>query len=173
LPPEPPPALPPPVPAPKAALDAVAREASAGVARFCDLKVIEAVPLELGDVGVAVQRAGGDRAQVAYESITAIAVAAVGGLAGKPVLLVDLIVNWNDTGGGPLQLIRLRSDAFDVRALIPGATRSVDAFRALLEQLLARTGAVPLPDIDAVRGRPFGRYGDLVAYHRAVLQVDA
>ena len=165
--------MPPPVPATNDGPHELALEASASVARFSDLKVIEAVPLELGDAGVAVQRVGGGQGRVAYDSIGAIAVAAVSELSSKPVLIIDLVVNWNDTGGGPLQLIRLRSDAFDVRGLIPGATRSVDAFRALLEQLLARSGAVPLPDIDAVRGRPFGRYDDLGSYHREVLQVDA
>jgi hypothetical protein len=96
----------------------------------------------------------------------------VEGLSSKPVLIIDLIVNWNDTGEGPLQLIRLRSDAFDVRKLIPRVTRSVDAFRALQEQLLARTGAVPLPDRDAVRGRPFRTFSDLEIYQREVLQVE-
>jgi len=97
----------------------------------------------------------------------------VNGLSSKPVLVIDLIANWNDTEGGPLQLIRLRSDAFDVRTLVPGATRSVDAFRALLEQLLARTRAVPLPDLDGVRGQPFARYADLESYQREALLVEA
>jgi hypothetical protein len=55
---------------------------------------------------------------------------------------------------------------------LPQATRSIDAFRALQEQLLARTGAVPLPDRDAVRGRPFRTYSGLESYVREVLQVE-
>jgi membrane associated rhomboid family serine protease len=165
-------AAPPPPAAPEAQANDLAFAASASVARFCDLKVIEAAPLELAEAGVALQRVGGGRGRVDYDKIQALAVAAVDGLSSKPVLIIDLIINWNDTGEGPLQLIRLRSDAFDVRKLLPQATRSVDAFRALQEQLLARTGAVPLPDRDAVRGRPFRTYSDLESYVREVLQVE-
>ena len=82
------------------------------------------------------------------------------------------ILNWNADRESPLRLIRLRSDAFDVRALIPGIPRSIDAFRALQAQLLARTGAVPLPDREAARGRPYRNYADVESYQREVLQVD-
>jgi hypothetical protein len=164
--------LPPPPPAPEAPAHDLALAAAASVERFCDLKVIEAAPLELAEEGVALQRVGGGRGRVDYDKVQALAVAAVEGLSSKPVLIIDLIINWNDTGDGPLQLIRLRSDAFDVRKLMPQATRSIDAFRALQEQLLARTGAVPLPDRDAVRGRPFRTYSDLESYLREVLQVE-
>jgi hypothetical protein len=159
-------------PPPEALAHELALEASASVARFCDLKVIEAAPLELAEEGIALQRIGGGRGRVDYEKVQALGVAAVEGLSSKPVLIIDLIVNWNDTGEGPLQLIRLRSDAFDVRKLIPRATRSIDAFRALQEQILARTGAAPLPDRDAVRGRPFRSYSDLESYQREVLQLE-
>ena len=164
--------MPPPPPAPEAPAHDLALAAAASVERFCDLKVIEAAPLELAEEGVALQRVGGGRGRVDYDKVQALAVAAVEGLSSKPVLIIDLIVNWNDTGEGPLQLIRLRSDAFDVRKLMPQATRSIDAFRALQEQLLARTGAVPLPDRDAVRGRPFRTYPDLESYLREVLQLE-
>jgi len=165
-------ASPPPVPAPESPAHDLALAASASVAHFCGLKVIDAVPLKLSEEGIAMQRAGGRSGRVGYHRIQALAVAAVEGLSSKPVLIIDMIVNWNDTGEGPLQVIRLRSDTFDVRKLIPRATRSVDAFRALQEQLLARSGAVPLPDRDAVRGRPFRTYPSLESYLREVLQVE-
>jgi membrane associated rhomboid family serine protease len=164
---------PPPPPAPEAPEHAVALAASAAVARFCGLKVIEAAPVQLAEDGVTLQRVGGGRGRVAYDKIQALGVAAVKGLSSKPVLIIDLVMNWNDTGEGPLQVIRLRSDAFDVRKLLPQAARSIDAFRALQEQLLARTGSVPLPDRDAVRGRPFRTYSDLESYVREVLQVES
>ena len=146
---------------------------SASLARFVGLKVIDAVPEELADAGVVLRRASGGSGQVAYTKIQALAVAAVGQLAPKPVLLVDLIMNWNDAGDGPLQLIRLRSDAFDARKLVPRAASALEAFRTLVEQLLARTGAVPLPDRDATRGRPFRTCPDLASYEREVLQAEA
>ena len=55
---------------------------------------------------------------------------------------------------------------------MPQATNSADAFRSLLEQLLARTGATPLPDRNSVRGRPFSTHAELAEYERVVLQVD-
>jgi hypothetical protein len=162
----------PPPPPPQSAAHDLASAASASVARFCGVKVIEAVPLELADEAVVLQRAGGESGRVDYRRIQALGVAAVKGLVSKPVLIVDLIINWRDAGEGPLQVIRLRSDAFDVRRLIPHSERSIDAFRALGEQLLARTGAEPLPDRDAVRGRPFRTHPDIDSYQREVLQVE-
>jgi hypothetical protein len=88
------------------------------------------------------------------------------------VLVIDFLMNWSDPTAEQLQLIRLRSDRFDVRALSPESTSAAEAFRFVLEQLLARTEAVPLPGRDAVRGRPFATHADLAAYQRAVLQVD-
>jgi hypothetical protein len=151
---------------------ALAFEATTITARFHGLKLIEAVPLELTDAGVRLRRVGGGAGQVGYGSIEALAVAAVRGLAPKPVLIVDLIANWNDSDEGPLQLIRLRSDGFDAHKLDPRAANPAAALRTFLELLLARTGAVPLPDRDAVRGRPFRNYGDLDSYQREVLQAD-
>jgi hypothetical protein len=155
------------------AAHALAFEASATALRFHTVKVIDAVPLALLDDGVRLRRVGGGSGQIAYGSIQAVAVAAVREFASKPVLLVDLITNWNDSGEDALQLIRLRSDGFDVKKLYPHVTSPLDAFRALLEQLLARTGGVPLPDRDAGRGRPFRTYADLESYQREVLQAEA
>jgi membrane associated rhomboid family serine protease len=154
------------------AVHEVARDASDSVTRAHGLKVVEARPLEIADDCIVLQRSGGGSGRVAYHKVQALAVAAVKGLASKPVLLIDLIVNWNDPGEGPLQLIRLRSDVFDVRKLVPHAASSIDAFRVLQEQLLARTGAVPLPDRDAVRGRPLRTYSDIVSYQREVLRTE-
>jgi len=163
---------PPPPPPPEGRARDLALASSASVMRFCGLKSIDAVPLELAADGVVLQRVGGSSGRVDYRRVQALAAAAVKGLAPKSVLIIDLILNWNDTGEGLLELIRVRSDTFDVRKLMPHATRSIDAFRALQEQLLARTGAVPLPDRDAVRGRPYRTYSDLESYQREVLQVE-
>jgi len=140
--------------------------------RFFEVKMIEAVPLELGDEFLSLQRPGGNTGRVPYGSIEAVAVAGITGLADKPVLVIDLVLNWNDCGERPLKLIRLRSDGFDVLALMPDIPRSIDAFRAFQAQLLARSGAVPLPDRDAASGRPYRNYADIESYQRDVLQVE-
>ena len=87
------------------------------------------------------------------------------------MLVIDLVMNWNDVSAEQVQVLRLRSDGFDVRAMMPQAANAVEAFRAVLEQLLARTGAIPLPDRSSVRGRPFSTHADLADYERVVLQV--
>jgi membrane associated rhomboid family serine protease len=154
------------------AVSQLALEASASVSRFFGAKVIEARPLELREDALLMQRPNGKRGRVAYEAISALAVAAVGGCGSKPVLIIDLVLNWNDPVAEQVQVIRLRSDAFDVRRLISAELSSLDAFRSFQEQLLARSHAQPLPDRDAVRGRPFRRYDDLDRYQREVLQID-
>jgi hypothetical protein len=149
-----------------------ASDAAAGVARFFSVKVIEVALERLDSEGASLRKISGGTGMVSYAKIQAIAVGAVSGLSDKPVLVIDLVMNWNDVAAEQVQVLRLRSDGFDVRALMPQATNSVEAFRALLEQLLARTGAAPLPDRDSVRGRPFSTHADLADYERVVLQVD-
>jgi membrane associated rhomboid family serine protease len=150
----------------------IAIAAAASAARFVSAKVVEVAPDRLASEGVSLRRISGGSGLVAYAKIQAIAVGAVSGLADKPVLVIDLVMNWNDVAAEQVQVLRLRSDRFDVRDLMPQATNSVEAFRAVLEQLLARTGAIPLPDRSSVRGRPFSTHVDLADYERVVLQVD-
>lgn len=150
----------------------IASDAAASVARFVNVKVAEVVPDRLAADGISLRKVSGASGLVAYAKIQAIAVGAVSGLADKPVLVIDLVMNWNDVAAEQVQVLRLRSDGFDVRTLMPQASSPVEAFRAVLEQLLARTGAIPLPDRGSVRGRPFSTHADLADYERVVLQVD-
>lgn len=177
---QPPPPQPPPLPAarplePDPALlspeDRVALASAAELPRFSGLKVIEAVPVELDRDALVMTQAGGKRGRLAYAKVEALAVAAVGGLAAMPVLIIDLLVNWSDTGEEVLRLIRIRSDAFNARRLIPEAGNPLEAFRTLVEQLLSRTGAVALPDREGALGRPYRTYSDLASYQREVLKV--
>lgn len=160
-------------PGPGAEPGAAAEGVATGVEPIPPLKVVEVVPLGLEQDALLIERSGGVRSRFAYEKIDAVAVAVVLGLAERPVLLVDLMLNWSELEGGPLKLVRLRSDRFDVRDLAPSAERPADAFRILAEQLLARSGAAALPDRDAARGQPFRRYDDLDTYQRDVLGVAA
>ena len=151
-------------------LDEVVAEAAGGVARFAGAKVAEVVPTSMNERFVALMEASGKRRNLRFEQIEAIGVGAVSGLAPKPVLVIDLILNWNALDARTLRSIRLRSDAFDATDLV-SAEGTTDAFRALLDQLLTRSGAVPLPDAKRARGRPFRKFPDLVTYQRHVLQV--
>jgi hypothetical protein len=156
---------------PDAAIQGIAIDAAESVARFFSVKVVEVAPDRFASEGISLRRVSGGNGLVAYAKIQAIAVGAVSGLADKPVLVIDLVMNWNDVAAEQVQVLRLRSDGFDVRAMMPQAANSVEAFRAVLEQLLARTGAIPLPDRSSVRGRPFSTHADLADYEQVVLQV--
>ncbi|HVN39896.1 MAG TPA: rhomboid family intramembrane serine protease [Myxococcota bacterium] len=152
---------------PDAHIDEAAFAAADG-ARFHELKCVEAVPVALDDSGLSLRNGP----QVDFTRVDGIAVAAVHGIAAKPVILVDLLLNWTEISDAPLRTVRLRSDQFDPRTLFPGAGGGLEAFRALLDALHGRVGAAPLPDAAAARGRPFKMFPSLAQYEREVLQVE-
>jgi hypothetical protein len=104
--------------------------------------------------------------------VQAIASAGVSGLAARPVVLIDLLLNWSEVGEAPLRVLRLRSDHFDPSRLVPGNIGGLDGFRALLDALIDQSGATPLPDERRGRGRPFARFDGLEHYEREVLGID-
>lgn len=139
-------------------------------ARFSDVKVAEAVPTALGDAALELALPGGRSGRLELAKVQAIAVGRVAGLAAKPVILVDLLLNHAELGEGALRLVRLRSDRFDPRGLAAGAT-PLGAFRAFLHALAARTNATLLPDPESFRGGAFAKLADLDAWQREVLKV--
>jgi hypothetical protein len=139
-------------------------------ARFSDVKAAEAAPSALDERTLALVLPGGRAARLELAKIQAIAVGTVSGLGPKPVILVDLLLNHDELGGGPLRLVRLRSDRFDPRRLAAGAT-ALDAFHAFLNELATRTNAALLPDPESFRGGALAKYADLDAWQRQVLKV--
>jgi hypothetical protein len=93
----------------------------------------------------------------------------VKGLRPKPVVIVDLVGNWMAPADEPLKVIRLRSDRFDPRKLVPGESAGFQALKIWIGKLVAQSGAVPLPDATAVAGEPFPTFESLEAYEREVL----
>jgi membrane associated rhomboid family serine protease len=142
-----------------------------GGPRFADAKVTEAAPKGLDERGVVLALAGGGSGRIAFEKIQAVAVAAVAGLSARPVVLIDLLLNRNAVEGEALRVVRLRSDKFDPRLLAPGAASPLDALRAFLGDLLARSGATALPDPEGARAKPLRSFADLASYQRDVLEV--
>lgn len=134
------------------------------------LEVVEAVPLELAREGLRLEVPGVGKKRLRYAAVGAIGVGAVSGLAREPVILVDLLLDWRAGTRGPLRSVRLRSDRFDARRCLGEGGSASEALQRLIEELLARTGAVPLPDPSAALGLPFARFGDLRAYEGAVLR---
>lgn len=134
------------------------------------LRVMEAVPLRLRDDAISLDVDGRGKTRLRFDRVQAVSAGAVRGIGAKPVLLVDLALNWNDADGRPLQLVRLRSDRFDPRRLVDGEKQPLEALRRLVETLVDAAGAAPLPDRDTACGRPsFAVHESLDAYERDVL----
>ncbi len=133
------------------------------------LEVALAIPVALEPEGLRVALEGGEGRVVAWREIDAIAVGAVDGFGAKPVLVIDLVAGWPRPPDEPLRIVRLRGDRYDPRKLAPGPSSPVDAFRELVDRLLGETGAAPLPDLRAARGRPFAGFRDLTAFEEDVL----
>ncbi|MGH0036708.1 MAG: rhomboid family intramembrane serine protease [Myxococcota bacterium] len=136
------------------------------------MRLLEASPLEVEAGAIKLEIAGRGKTRVPFERIDALSVAAVSGLSARPVVLIDLVMNWISADDEPLKVIRLRSDRLDPRALAPDAASPAEALRTFLADLLEQTGATPLPGTDAVRGQPFAQHADLASYHRDVLMVE-
>ncbi len=136
-------------------------------------RILEALPLEFdaGALRVEVPEVGKKR--VRFCAVDAIAVAAVRGLASGPVVVIDLLLNWAAGPQEPLRVVRLRSDRFKASRFAPEAGSSPAALRTFLRELLARTGARPLPGRLATLGQPFAAFAGLERYQRDVLRIGA
>jgi membrane associated rhomboid family serine protease len=164
-----------PMPAPEPAPAAAANGRPAAIEieiRDRVLDAVLAVPLELKDDGVEIQTRQGQKKLVRYERIEALSVAAVHGIGPKPVILVDLVLNWMTPKNETLRVIRMRGDQFDPRRLLGQHASAVDALRAFVKALLDRSNAISLPDAEAALGRPFASFDELAIYQRAVLLVE-
>jgi hypothetical protein len=105
---------------------------------------------------------------VNYRAIEAIASAEIAGLADTGVIVVDLVLR-TTRPGRPRGTLRMRADSFDPAALFPDRTDAGQALRALLSELLDRSGALPLPDPDSALALRPQRFESLAAFEAATL----
>lgn len=137
------------------------------------LRAIEAVPLALEPTAIKIDVEEKGKARLPFERIEAIAVAAVGGLRDRPVVLVDLVLNLRGDPSESLRVLRVRSDRFDPRGLVEGASTGVEALRLFIEAIVAGSRSDMLPNERAVLGEPFATFESLLDYHREVLNAEA
>lgn len=136
---------------------------------FPEGALFEAVPRRIEAEGIQLEVAGSGDLALAYSRLRGVSVAGVHGLGPKPVVLIDLVVD----GAGseqPLRVLRLRSDRFSPRRFFPQAGGPLDALRRLVQLVLSRCDARPLPDAEAAAARPVRVYDSVEAYHAAVLR---
>ncbi len=154
--------------------DLVGSSARSITARFADAKVVEARPTAYDVEGetLEIERPSGERLSLATGRIEAISVAVIGDLGPRPVVLVDLVLNWRAVEDTHARIVRLPSDRFDPRPLSPGETDPRRALERFLARLLADTQAAPLPSREAVAEAEWARFDCLRDYEREVLCVD-
>ncbi|MDJ0848126.1 MAG: rhomboid family intramembrane serine protease [Myxococcota bacterium] len=135
------------------------------------LECFHAILKSRDDDGLLLEMEGGRQRKLRYEQIEAIAVVAVEGLSERPVIVLDLILEWMSLADEPVRLVRLRSDQFDPRRLMP-EVQPDHALRALVESLIQQADATPLPDLQSALGFPFAGFKSLDEYQRDVLMVE-
>jgi membrane associated rhomboid family serine protease len=133
------------------------------------LKVMDAVPEAWDNQKLTITVKGASR-RMSMAQVQAIGVAGIAAAGGPPYVVVDLLLDapWSDREA--LRVVRLRSNTFDPKTLIPTDDPQT-SFRAVIESLLHVSGAVPLPDPEAVLGRPFRRFASIAEYEAEVLGV--
>jgi membrane associated rhomboid family serine protease len=138
--------------------------------RFARTKLTEARPRGLDGDTLRLLLEDGREGGVKLERIQAVATAVLTDLGPRPVLVIDLLANWNQDEAEELRGVRLRSDQFDPRQVLGIGGDAQPALRALVERLLEASGGVPLPSAEAAAGQPFARFA-LADYERDVLDV--
>ncbi len=133
------------------------------------LEVVEGAPTALSDRELSVLLSGGRQLQLEYASIEALAVGQIGDPAGKPELVIDLVLNWTRRDEPQLRIVRLRSESFDARMVVIGESDPWEALRTLLAELFERSHAVPLPDPDSALALQFRTFASLADYEHEVL----
>jgi hypothetical protein len=129
----------------------------------CDL-VVSAKPIALESGSLVVEIEGGEFRSIPYPTVSVVSVVGVGGLGPRPVVIVDVFATDPANSGSELCIYRLRGDQFDPRRLVAYEKDPLAALRSLLEQILERTQARPLPDPAAARANPVKLFGSLEAY---------
>jgi membrane associated rhomboid family serine protease len=141
------------------------------LARFARAKLTPARPIRLDDEGLHLALEGDRTARVAWSRIQAVSVAIVAGIADKPILLIDLLANWNASEAEELKGVRLRSDTFDPRALLGIDADPRRAFATLAGRMIQVSRGQPLPSPEQALGNPFARFESLADYERIVLEI--
>jgi hypothetical protein len=132
------------------------------------LKALDSVPVGVGEDSIEIDVKGRGKSNLPIARIQAICMAAVSGLASRPVLIIDFALNWTSDQSEPLKVIRLRSDRFDPCLFEPGEVNPLEALTAWVQNVQIRSGATCLPSRTMLEGK-FARFDSLEAYESEVL----
>ncbi|MEM9556152.1 MAG: hypothetical protein AAGC60_17980 [Acidobacteriota bacterium] len=135
------------------------------------LQLFEAVPHAVDGAKLALELPGQGRRRIAIDKVQALAAVRIDPGNAAAYVLIDLLMDslWSDVER--LRTIRLRTRDFEPRALVPDAADSQLALQTLLRNLLAVSGAQPLPDASSAVGEPFHTFATERAYETQVLEI--
>jgi len=134
------------------------------------LKIMRAVPTRLAEGSLFVKAGDKDR-NLPFDQIKAVAVAGIKGEPGaRPFLVVDVLLDppWDEQE--ELRAVRILSGDYDPRLMF-GGNDLMAAYKKFLYAFLMACHAVPLPDADTARGRPFRVFNTLREYEERILHV--
>ena len=133
------------------------------------LKALDAVPISADERWIEIDVDSRGKSKLPLVRIDAIALAAISGLASRPVLIVDFALNWTEDPTEPLKVIRFRSDRFDPRRFQQDAATPLEALLTWLKRIQLESDALCLPSREMLEGR-FARFDSVEAYAREVLR---
>jgi membrane associated rhomboid family serine protease len=137
--------------------------------RLRALRAVEAVPVADHEEWIDMEVDDRGKSKLPIARIEAIIMAAISGLASRPILLVDFALNWTGDHCEPLKVVRFRSDRFDPRSFEPSETNPLESLTAWVRQLQDRSGATCLPSSVILDGE-FARYDSVEDYESEVLE---
>ena len=87
---------------------------------------------------------------------------------GNPFVVIDLLVDslWSDKS--KIRTVRMRSFEFDARKIVDSQADSHQALVTFIENVVAISGASPIPDADSIKGEPFYSFASLPEYESMV-----
>ncbi len=131
------------------------------------LKVIPALPKALTGEKISFDVAGQGGRLLPVAKIQAVAAAKIDD-GQRAFVVVDLLVDSLFSQRPEIRAVRLRSDAFDARALVPEQADPHQALVAFIDSLVQTSGASALPDAESIRGKPFYSFASLAEYESMV-----
>ncbi len=132
------------------------------------LEVVNARPKAWSSSGKLKIEIGSGKRVLDMQQVKVVAVGGIRPSGSSPFLLIDLLLDAPWSNRRKLRGIRLRSTDFDPRKLVDAPT-PMKALQILLEELLKTSEAVPLPNPDAARGRPFEQFGSIGDFEAMIL----
>ncbi len=132
------------------------------------LKALEAVPIAMSEEWIEIDASPRGKSKLPFSRIQTIAMAAVEGLASRPVLVVDCVLSETNREKDTMKSIRFRSDRFDPLSFQPQASSPLAALTEWVSGLQEGSNANCLPSRDILSGE-FARFASVEDYEREVL----